>query len=131
MKVAIPLFDMWVSPRFGFSPELWVVTVEDGRVINQTKLSMIGLTLLQWFNHISSLEIDTLICGGIDGFCQRQLEMMKISVISDVTGEADEVLKLFLKGELKPGFRKYRRRRGKGCKKALFGVPPWVRYKDK
>ena len=47
MKVAIPLFRNRISPRFDFSPELWIITVENGEVVHQDKLQTTHLNLLQ------------------------------------------------------------------------------------
>jgi predicted Fe-Mo cluster-binding NifX family protein len=127
MNVAIPLFGNWISPRFGFSPEMWILTIEDGKVISQKTISMDGLALPQWFDQLASLGIDTLICGGIDGFCHHQLKSLGISVIPEIAGEASEALSLFLNGELEPGFR-ICRGRGRGLRggKGKFFGPPWV-----
>ena len=126
MKVAIPLFGKWISPRFGFSMEMWILSVRDGKVITQKKISMAGLYLSQWFNQLYSLGIDTLICGGIDGFCYHRLTSLGISIIPEVSGEAKEALNLFLKGKLQPGFR-MGRRKGKclrGTRNKFF-TSPW------
>jgi len=127
VKVAIPVFGRWISPRFGFSPEMWILTIEGGELILKERLSMVGLTLPQWFNRLSSLGIDTLICGGIDGFCYRQLKALGISVIHEIVGDADETIDLFLKGKLQPGFRGCRKRfMHHGRRRAKFSGPPWI-----
>ena len=127
MNVAIPLFGNWISPRFGFSKEMWILTIEDGKVISQKTISMAGLALPRWFDQLASLEIDTLICGGIDGFCHNQLKSLGISVIPEIAGEASEALTLFLNGKLEPGFR-MSRGRGRGLRggKGEFFGPPWA-----
>ena len=126
MKVAIPLFGKWISPRFGFSMEIWILSIEKGKVISQKKISMDGLALPQWFNQLSSLGVDTLICGGIDGFCYQRLVNLGISVIPEISGEASEALNLFLKGKLQPGYRMCKRR-GRGFRgtRSRFFTPPW------
>jgi predicted Fe-Mo cluster-binding NifX family protein len=127
MNVAIPLFGNWISPRFGFSQEMWILTIEDGKVTTQKTISMAGLALPRWFDQLASLGIDTLICGGIDRFCHHQLRNLGISVIPEIAGDATEALSLFLNGKLEPGFRMCRgRRRGlRGGKGKFFGQP-WV-----
>ncbi|MEW6615815.1 MAG: hypothetical protein AB1401_10165 [Thermodesulfobacteriota bacterium] len=127
MNVAIPLFGNWISPRFGFSQEIWILTIEDGKVTTQKTISMTGLALPRWFDQFASLRIDTLICGGIDRFCHNQLRNLGISVIPEIAGEASEALSLFLNGELEPGLRICRRggRSFRGRKGKFFG-PPWA-----
>lgn len=126
MKVAIPLFGSWVSPRFGFAPEMLIVTIEGRGVSSQHKVLTNHLTPMQRINQLSDLGIEVVICGGIDCFCCRQLNNLGISIVSDVAGEADEALDLFLKGILRTGYRA-QRRKSRGCGKGKkFSALPWI-----
>ncbi|MDY6862226.1 MAG: NifB/NifX family molybdenum-iron cluster-binding protein [Thermodesulfobacteriota bacterium] len=126
--MAIPVFGRWISPRFGFSPEMWILTVENGEVVFKEKISMVGFTLFQWFKKLSSSGVNTLICGGIDEFCCRQLEGIGISIIPEVSGEVDETVDLFLRGRLRPGLRGCNKEfRGGRRRKGRFSGPPWVK----
>jgi predicted Fe-Mo cluster-binding NifX family protein len=111
MKVAISLFGPLVSPRFGYSPEMVLVTIEGGKVVSEEKLYIRGLTIPHLINHLSASKVDVLICGGIDGFCYRHLVSRDISVVPDVVGDAETALQFFLRGKLRP--RTDCRRRGK------------------
>jgi predicted Fe-Mo cluster-binding NifX family protein len=123
MKVAIPIFGNRISPRFDFSPEMWIIEVERGEVVSQEKLPMANLNLPQRLEQITSNGIDKVICGGIDGFSLNQLGSKGIDVLEDVIGEAETALDLFMRGRLRPGFCCERRggRRMCGWKKG----PPW------
>ena len=127
MKVAIPLFNTWVSPRFGYSSEVWVLNVEDSEVVSQKTVSMVGLPLPFWLSQFSYLGIDVVICGGIDRASHRKLESLGISVIPEIAGDAIEVLELFLAGRLEPGFRKCKRK-GRGFKgrRGRYFEPQWA-----
>jgi predicted Fe-Mo cluster-binding NifX family protein len=103
MRIAIPLFGSRVSPRFGCESEILIVEIEAGKEINRRKFSTIGLGIPQRISLLSSLGVDTLICGGIDIFCQRSLSVRGFQIIPSVIGEADEVLKYFLSGKLREG----------------------------
>jgi predicted Fe-Mo cluster-binding NifX family protein len=103
MKIAIPLFGNRVSPRFDFSPEMWIVEVEKGEVVGQEKFSTANLNLPQRLGQITSNGVVKLICGGIDGFCRDQLAGRGIDVIQDVIGDAEIVIDLFIRGRLRPG----------------------------
>jgi len=110
MKIAIPIFGTRVSPRFDVCPELWIVEFLGGKLENEGRFSMEGLNLQQRLDHLTSNGVDKLICGGIDNLCIDHLGERGIEVIHNVAGEAGEVLALFLKGALRPGF--YCKRKG-------------------
>jgi predicted Fe-Mo cluster-binding NifX family protein len=113
MKIAIPLFGNRISPRFDFSPEMWIITIEGKEVMDQERLSMGNLNLPQRLDHLAARGVDKVICGGIDGFSVNQLGNRGIDVVQDVIGEAQLAFDLFMKGRLRPGFC-CERRRGRG-----------------
>ncbi len=103
MKIAIPIFGNRISPRFDFSPEMWIIEVERGEVLRQEKLPTANLNLPQRLEQITSNGVDKVICGGIDGFCQNQLGSKGIDIVQDVIGDAEIVFDLFMRGRLRPG----------------------------
>ena len=113
MKIAIPLFGTRISPRFDFSPEIRIITVEDGKVVHQENFPVAHLNLPQRLDQLASNGVNKMICGGIDGFCLNQLESKGIDVVHNVAGEAEIASDLFMKGRLRPGFC-CERRRGRG-----------------
>ncbi len=104
MKIAIPLFGARISPRFDFSPEIRIITVEDGKVVRQENFPVAHLNLTQRLDQLTSNGVDKVICGGIDGFCLNQLGSKGIEVVHNVAGEAEIASDLFMKGRLRPGF---------------------------
>jgi predicted Fe-Mo cluster-binding NifX family protein len=123
MKVAIPIFGNRISPRFDFSPEMWIIEVERGEVVSQEKLPTANLNLPRRLEQITSNGVDKVICGGIDGFSLNQLGSKGIDVLEDVIGEAETAFDLFMRGRLRPGLCCEKRggRRMCGWKKG----PPW------
>jgi predicted Fe-Mo cluster-binding NifX family protein len=119
MKIAIPIFENRISPRFDFSPEMWIITVENGELVDQEKLSTSNLNLPKRLEQITSNGVDKVICGGIDGFSLNQLGNRGIDVVPDVIGEAEVAFHLFMRGRLRPGF----------CceKRGRRGFCPWRR----
>jgi predicted Fe-Mo cluster-binding NifX family protein len=115
MKIAIPIFENRISPRFDFSPEMWVIEVERGKVVGQEKFSTASLNLPQRLEQITSNGVDKVICGGIDGLSRNQLGSRGIDVVQDVIGDADTVFDLFMRGRLRPGFCCERRGRRGFC----------------
>jgi predicted Fe-Mo cluster-binding NifX family protein len=115
MKIAIPIFGNRISPRFDFSPEMWIIDVEGREVVRQETLPTANLNLPQRLEQITSNGVDKVICGGIDGFCQSQLGSRGIDVLQDVIGDAEIVFDLFMRGRLRPGFCCERRGRRDFC----------------
>ena len=110
MKIAIPIYENRISPRFDFSPEMWVVEVERGEVVGQEKLSTANLNVPQRLEQVTSNGVDKLICGGIDPFSRNQLGSRGIDVVQDVIGDAGIVMDLLMRGRLRPGLCCERRR---------------------
>lgn len=104
MKVAIPLFKDRISPRFDVCPEIWIVELNGGKVVNQEKWPIETFNLQQRIDQLTSQGVDKIICGGIDRFCIDQLGNRGIDVIYNVAGEAGKALNLFIRGVLRSGF---------------------------
>jgi predicted Fe-Mo cluster-binding NifX family protein len=103
MRVAIPLFKDRISPRFDVCPEIWIIELNDGKVISQEKWPIEGLNLQQRIDQLTSKGVDKIICGGIDSFCVDHLGNKGIDVIHNVAGDAWQALSLFIRGVLHPG----------------------------
>jgi len=102
MKVAIPLFNNRVSPRFEFAPTLLLATVEDNKVLEKKEVNLRNYDIFQRSALLKELGVDTLICGIIKAFITRLLNWRNIQVISSISGDAEEVLQRFLQGNLGP-----------------------------
>ena len=102
MKIAIPLFNERVSPRFEFASRLLLATVEGNRVVEQEELTLKGYDLFQRTALLKELNVDTFICGGIQCFVAKDLTHSNVRVISAIVGEAVNALNKFLQGSLSP-----------------------------
>jgi len=102
MRIAIPLFNNRVSPRFDFASRLLLATVEGDAVIQKEELALQGYDLFQRSALLKELSVDTLICGGIQCFISRDLRFSNVEVISPIAGDAEEALEGFLHGTLNP-----------------------------
>ena len=110
MKIAIPMFGDRISPRFDFSPEMWVVTVEKGVLVDQERFPLTHLNLPQRLEQITAKGVEKVICGGIDRFSLEHLGNRGVDVLPDVMGDAEKAFTLFMRGRLQPGFCCERRR---------------------
>ncbi len=100
MKIAIPINNNRVSPRFLYTDKLFITVLEQG-VFTQKEIVM--SVLARPFKRIQSLidlNIEVLICSGIDRFYAMQIEYMGIMVYQGVYGDIEEVLQRFLNKEL-------------------------------
>jgi predicted Fe-Mo cluster-binding NifX family protein len=103
MKVAIHIFGPRVSPRLDCAPGLLLFNLEDGKVVGSEKFSLQAWDRFQRLQKLQELGVQTLICGGIDGNSAQVLSDYGIRVIAWVAGEADEAMRCFLQGKLRPG----------------------------
>jgi predicted Fe-Mo cluster-binding NifX family protein len=102
-KVAIPLFGTRISPHFTYATMALLVDIENGEIMQSREIALGAADELQRIQYIKSLEIDTLICGGISNIAERMFAEQAVNVISWVTGEARDALEQFLCKRLAPG----------------------------
>jgi predicted Fe-Mo cluster-binding NifX family protein len=100
MKVAIPMFNSRVSPRFDFAPKVLLATVDGGEILEREQYSLVHLNPIRRSSLLCELGVDVLICGGIGIFSQRLILDKGIDLIPMVQGEVDQVLNLFINGNL-------------------------------
>ena len=98
MKVAITVWGNRISPVFDAAQTLLVAEIRRNEIISR-KIEMFQAGA---FNHfielLADLDVQVLICGALSGESAAMLEAIDIEVISFLTGEAEVVLSLFVKG---------------------------------
>jgi len=92
MKIAIPLFKERISPHFLTAPDLLVVLAKGRKISSTIRLRFSTLSLSERKQKLLSLEVDILICGGIDWATKAGLERYGIRVIDNTMGEVGEIL---------------------------------------
>jgi predicted Fe-Mo cluster-binding NifX family protein len=122
MKIALPIFGSRISPRFDYASFFLIVTVEEGKIIDRTEISVSDADCWRRIEAIRELGVESLICGGIDENSARILENHKIQLIPWIAGEVENTLKNYLKGNLTPclGGSPGRRRKRRNCGERLF-----------
>ena len=100
MKIAIPMFNTRVSPRFDFASKILVATVDGSQVVDRETYSLINLNPIRRSSLLSDLGVNIILCGGISSFSQRLINANAIEIIPMVQGEIEEVIDLFIKGNL-------------------------------
>lgn len=103
MRVAIPVFQSKISPRFDSSQNFVLLEIEKSKVMKREDLPTRGWPLSAMLKQMIDLGIDALICGGIDLESMQQLNLNGIQVFSWITGEVDDAIACFLRRGLESG----------------------------
>ncbi|WP_035107708.1 NifB/NifX family molybdenum-iron cluster-binding protein [Desulfovirgula thermocuniculi] len=117
MKIALARWDKYISPLLDAAQEILLAEVDKGQVTSRRQVRLVndgtGVSLPE---QLGELGIDVLICGGISNALYYWLVARGIQVFPWVSGEVEEVLRAYLRGELyrsrhtMPGYQRWRRR---------------------
>jgi predicted Fe-Mo cluster-binding NifX family protein len=124
-KVVIPLFGSRISPHFTYAEMALLVDIENNEVSKSREIALGATDEVERVQYFKSLEIDTLICGGISNIAECMLAEQAVYVIAWVSGEALDALEQFLLKQLVPGAclcpkrSRCRSRQGKGKKTVI------------
>ena len=122
MNLAIPLFNTRISPRFDCATRFLVVSLGSDSV-DQQVIPAERWSRLERVNKLKELNINILICGGIDRFSTQLLSSFEDLIIySWVTGEAEDALICFLKGKMESGLMIGEGGNRSGCWKFMSGL---------
>ena len=100
MKIAVTYENGNVFQHFGHTEEFKVYQIEDGEIIRTEILGSNGTGHGALAGLLNDRDIDVLICGGIGGGAQAALEEQGIALCAGASGDADEAVKAYLRGEL-------------------------------
>lgn len=103
MRIAIPRFGESVAPCFEYSATITIFTVEKNSIQDQVDFSLKSREALDRLRLLRDQRVDTLICGGMQDVFEDMVRARGIEVISWVSGEIEELLNLYFKGELISG----------------------------
>ena len=103
MKIAIPIFHTKISPRFDSTQEFILLQIEKSNVTKREKLPTKEWPPSAKIKQLVDLDVDTLICGGIDLESMQQLNFNGIKIYSWITGEIDDAVTRFLNQGLESG----------------------------
>lgn len=102
MKIALPSEGGNVNPHFGKSREFTIVELQDGQIVDRKTISATNLQ----HNHeglaglMTSEKVDVVIVGGIGAMALQALEQSGLRVIYGASGNIDDVVGAFARGEL-------------------------------
>jgi predicted Fe-Mo cluster-binding NifX family protein len=100
MKVAVALFGTRTSPRAECCSAVLLAEVGDGRAEPLGVVSAPGVVLADQAAALRNASVQLLVCGGITAEAAQAVQAAGIQVISDVPGDAQEILRLLATGAL-------------------------------
>jgi predicted Fe-Mo cluster-binding NifX family protein len=96
IKVAVPLFKDRVSPHFGASSKMLLVTVEHGIIQSEATWDVGGESPMEIARRLASMGIQYILCGGIQRTYKDWLIRNGITVMENQRGIAMGVIKKLL-----------------------------------
>lgn len=103
MKVAIPRFEESVAPCFEYSATITIFVIENRKVVNQTDFTLRSRDVLDRVRLLRDQGVDTLICGGVQDRFEDLVVASGCRCISWVSGNVDDLVEMFIQGQLVPG----------------------------
>jgi len=100
MKIAVPIWNGFVSSVFDFAHKLLLVDIENAKVVNQSEVALESQLLSQRTGNLKNLGVDVLICGAISQALANMVTASGIQVLPYVTGRVDDVLQAYITGQL-------------------------------
>ncbi|MBQ3797215.1 MAG: FKBP-type peptidyl-prolyl cis-trans isomerase [Butyrivibrio sp.] len=100
MRIAVTYDNGEVFQHFGHTEKFKVYEVEDGEVISSEIIDSNGSGHGALAGLLAGKSIDVLICGGIGGGAKAALEENGIEMCAGASGNTDDVVEAYLKGEL-------------------------------
>jgi predicted Fe-Mo cluster-binding NifX family protein len=103
VKIAIPRMGESVAPCFEYCATMAIFTIAEGAVADQVDFPLRSRDPFDRVRLLRDQEVDTIICGGVQDLYEDVLRTSGFQVISWVSGSVDDLLELFLRGQLVPG----------------------------
>jgi predicted Fe-Mo cluster-binding NifX family protein len=103
MKVAIAHWQGRISPVFDVADRLFLLDVEDGREVRRESLRLASHNPFIRAKELSELGVNVLLCGAVSLTLEEALIGSGIRVIGFLGGELENIIGVFLHGELDDG----------------------------
>ena len=103
MKLAIPVFNSKISPRFDHTQGFVLIETEGASIVSKEQIATPGWSVTAKMKQLVDLGINTLICGGIDRASMQYLSFNRVKIYSWVTGDVDDAVACFLDNRMRPG----------------------------
>ena len=103
MKIAIPRMGETVAPCFEYCVTMAIFDVAVSGAVDQVDFPIQSREPFDRVRLLRDQKVDTVICGGMQSFYEDLLKANGFEVISWVEGSVDDLLALYIRGELESG----------------------------
>ena len=100
MRIAVTYENGEVFQHFGHTETFKLYEVADGKVVSSDLLASNGSGHAALAGLLAEHAVDVLICGGIGGGAQAALAEQGIALCAGASGNTDEAVEAYLRGEL-------------------------------
>ncbi len=100
MKAAVTYENGEVFQHFGRTPQFKVFEIENGEVVRSEVIDTNGTGHGALAGFLAAAGVNVLICGGIGGGAIAAMESMGIDLYAGASGDADEVIRAYIAGQL-------------------------------
>lgn len=102
MRVAIPVTESWLCPRFDCARRLVLLEVGDDGQPRRQDVEIADWPAVGRANRLARLGVQMLICGGLCRWDAPALADAQVTVIDDVSGPIDSILAALTADHLQP-----------------------------
>ena len=100
MKIAVTYDNGNIFQHFGRTETFKVYDVEDNKIVSSEVIGSNGTGHGALAGLLANHGIDVLICGGIGGGAQAALAEAGVELVAGASGDADQAVEAYLRGEL-------------------------------
>jgi predicted Fe-Mo cluster-binding NifX family protein len=100
LRIAISIWEDKISPVLDTASRLLIIDAETQKISSRFEADLFEQDLYQRCSFIRKLDIDVLICGAVSRQFSGMLKASGIKIISGISGPAEDVLDVFLRGAL-------------------------------
>jgi predicted Fe-Mo cluster-binding NifX family protein len=103
VKVAIPRMGETVAPCFEYCATMAIFSIAESGSVEQMDFPLRSREPFDRIRLLRDQKVDAVISGGMQAFYEDLLKASGFEVISWVSGFIDDLLALYIRGELEPG----------------------------
>jgi uncharacterized metal-binding protein/predicted Fe-Mo cluster-binding NifX family protein len=104
MQIGIPLFAGRVAPRCTIADSILVVRFNNNKITSQKSLALDESNWLGLLKKLIDMQIDTLVCGGINKEDKHLAQKKGISIIENVACAENEIIQAIETKQLRSGY---------------------------